>query len=343
MNEQDEVAADRWWRFSEYELVAGVVRPTVDAEVEWFNPLDRWASYAPTPYLEFIELATSLRLAPSSDGRTSAVDEEALAQLLCWCQRWGLPGTLLQRTEALYTPVTWRRFGDALVPAQFQLFRSTTGWAASERDWVGRGSWRPKAEGRRAGTSLRHGDLPEDAFPAGVLMRELRGPRLRLHPLRAVTPYLGDAVRRKRWQSLLLLSEPFCRAYGEPMTDFLNAAAALRDALTWLATPDPLNPPDEERVGEMKDGAALLAYLLAASGRSLTVEDGELREAQTSRSLIGSFASMIRDDALGGTARRCPRCGKPFRASHYQTRFCSDKCKHTWQNRVQRSRQRLGS
>ena len=343
MNEQDEVAADRWWRFSEYELVAGVVRPTVDAEVEWFNPLDRWESRAPAPYLDFIELATSLRLALDDDGRTRAGDEYALQRLLRWCRRWGLPGTLLQRMEALFTPVTWRRFDGALAPVQFQLLRSTTGWAVSERDWVGRGSWRPEAEGRRAGTSLRHGDLPEDAFPAGVLMRELRGPRLRLHPLRAVTPYLGDAVRRKRWQSLLLLSEPFCRAYGEPLTDFLNAAAALRDALTWLATPDPLNPPDEERVGEMKDGAALLAYLLAASGRSLTVEDGELREAQTSRSLIGSFASMIRDDALGGTARRCPRCGKPFRASHYQTRFCSDKCKHTWQNRVQRSRQRLGS
>ena len=323
--------------------MAGVVRPTVDAEAEWFNPLDRWESRAPAPYLDFIELATSLRLALDDDGRTRAGDEYALQRLLRWCRRWGLPGTLLQRMEALFTPVTWRRFGDALVPAQFQLFRSTTGWAVSERDWVGRGSWRPEAEGRRAGTRLRPGDPPVDAFPAGVLMRELRGPRLRLRPLRAVILYLGDAVGRTRWQSLLPLSEPFCRAYGEPLTDFLNAAAALRDALTWLATPDPLNPPDEERVGEMRDGAQLLAQLLAASGRSLTVEDGELREAQTSRSLIGSFASMIRDDALGGTARRCPRCGKPFRASHYQTRFCSDKCKHTWQKRVQRSRQRLGS
>ena len=185
----------------------------------------------------------------------------------------GLPGTLLQRMEALFTPVTWRRFGDAPVPAQFQLLRSTTGWAASERDWVGRGSWRPEAEGRRAGTSLRHGDLPEDAFPAGVLMRELRGPGLRLHPLRAVTPYLGDAVRRKRWRSLLPLSEPLCRAYGEPLTDFLNAAAALRDALTWRATPDPLNPPDEERVGQMKDGercSHISSRRAAAASRSKT-------------------------------------------------------------------------
>ena len=48
-----------------------------------------------------------------------------------------------------------------------------------------------------------------------------------------------------------------------------------------------------------RDGAQLLAQLLAASGRSLRFEGGELREAQTSRSLIGSFASMIRDDAVG--------------------------------------------
>ena len=88
MNEQDEVAADRWWRFSEYELVAGVVRPTVDAEVEWFNPLDRWESRAPAPYLDFIELATSLRLALDDDGRTRAGDEYALQRLLRWCRRW---------------------------------------------------------------------------------------------------------------------------------------------------------------------------------------------------------------------------------------------------------------
>src|SRR4051812_9704500 len=92
--------SDLWWRFSQYELRDGYIRPAPGAALGTFDP---WAHYhaardgrgtGQPPYVSLLNLLDTLPSSPAVS-MTAACE----AKLLAWCNEYGLLGVLLQRTH----------------------------------------------------------------------------------------------------------------------------------------------------------------------------------------------------------------------------------------------------
>jgi hypothetical protein len=118
----------KWWRFSAYEVVAGVIRPARQARLEEYDP---WVLYTSSrsgeetvpPYQSLVNLLRSTRFRPFEDG--FVLDAESEGELLAWCDEFGLLGILPQRIMAIALPPTvkvgpWTLLDDTVDPEMME-------------------------------------------------------------------------------------------------------------------------------------------------------------------------------------------------------------------------------
>src|SRR5918912_966861 len=87
MPELFDAAAGGWWRFEDYELRDGYIRPAPGAKLERYDP---WADYRARqgkrelqpPYKSLLGLLDSIYLRPAVDQRSQALTESSEASLL---------------------------------------------------------------------------------------------------------------------------------------------------------------------------------------------------------------------------------------------------------------------
>ena len=137
------VPEGRWWRHDDYVLIDGVLMPTPGASWHVYDPWAERDRANPQPHLELSNLCRELPLGGEWAGPLAP---QMVERVLDWCRRYGLPGTLLHRTEAVFLAQRWRSItfpGQAAtpftVPTQLYYFFDLTRWSGQRHERFGEG------------------------------------------------------------------------------------------------------------------------------------------------------------------------------------------------------------
>ena len=112
----------KWWRFSDYEIVDGSIRPAPGAELQEYSP---WLDYkesrtrgsgAMAPYQALLTLLQELDFRPTATAQpvqlkelnSYSPTEQASEKIVSWCRRYGLLGFLTQDCSEIVLPIGLR-------------------------------------------------------------------------------------------------------------------------------------------------------------------------------------------------------------------------------------------
>jgi hypothetical protein len=128
-----------------------------------------------------------------------------------------------------------------------------------------------------------------------------------------------------RFECPLPLTPEFWKIYSERVEDFMKHALAFLTAVEPLSSRRP------------RTDLAPLECLIEPVGTSLAfASSGDVQEQWVCPSLLSSFARMVLQDTWAGMRiLLCDSCGKPFVASRFQSRYCSETC--GWRYRKRRA------
>jgi hypothetical protein len=327
----------RWWRHGDYLLVNGLLRPAPATDFEVYDPWEERNGGKPSAYVELANLCRELPLGGEFAG---PLDPALARRVLDWCRCYGLPGTLVHRTEAVFLAHRWEQLqlspnaaAPLLLPTQIRYFSDSNGWGVRQRQLT---SGTPNADLSDRGCLVDPASLPPGAIPPVAFVRSVGVGGLEAQTLaQSWARFFPDVPpeRKDDFPYPAPKTPEFVATYAEPLADFIevgNTFAETIDGLSTSRAETGVHPGDAER---------RLGSLLA--GNATTVwrrPDGKLRERTLSRSLIGTMAAMALEDLVGGRLRRCVLCDRIFRTSSYQGVYCSPRCRNTFQKRAQRAR-----
>jgi hypothetical protein len=360
-----------WWRFSDYVVDGGSLKPKHDAVLEAFDPggVDSTAA----PYKQIANLLSNIRVERDREtGLLQVVDK--IEHLLQWCRRYGLPGTLLQRCHvislapsglllpasdpvlvleassfvrsgALWEEVVWRRAYRRKEIPDFLKRLVEQGLLASA-------DWQVLEDAQTNARPLSAKDLVDSQ--ALDLVPDVPHPRVLITDF-TPTFHTGHSALTLREETLdttlgrffpsidpgmlqycglpAPLSGEFWRLYAEPLDDFIAAAYSFTEALSQLRLVR-----DEQYVAA-DDRTSQLNSLLAGVQPRLGF-DGSQYRAEWSFTSMWAWAAKGALDQLGAGRRVgiCEACETPFITSREETLYCSDRCRHRIQKREQRRR-----
>lgn len=331
----------RWWRFSGYELRNGSIRPQRGAKLEAYDPWDTFVGtrqkgdeWIP-PYAEFVNL--HIELAGSK--------EHAEREILAWCAKYGLPGTLLHRSRVATLAPRWTREetddGSLLLPSQLQYLRTATGWKAKRHLLQAADLATALGDGDREGSLVLPGDVRDPWLPVGVVGNPLDSNE----PIAATLTdaWAGHfpsvaAEEAETYAYPAPLSGPFWKAYVEPYTDFLDALRVLSQALWELRHLKAENEISGAELRHVRTGVDLLHGLLEPASVSIVpMRNGTFSQQWVCGSLLSALAMMaLHDLTENRNIRACDACHRLFVSQHPGARYCSSPCR--W--RTQKKRQR---
>lgn len=312
MTESYQPAAGTWWRFSQYEISDGRIRPAPGAALEQYDPWEEYeasrehgaGNAAEPPYQSLVRLATTATL--DSRGRATPTAQDAI---LSWCTKYGLLGIVPQ---------------SFIIPAGSDIRENEEGhaWLPSYYTWE-RGRW---LVGR-----LR-----------------LAVDRAQMDKLAATLARFFPTVDHPEECLPSPATPAFWHEYAEPVNEFLSMANEITATLQDLSAPDraelfggmsfmdgELEP--YESVEFLNEFTSTVAPVLVVGS------DLEYRQVWRFQSLLAGLALMIlRDLTEGRRVHKCRNesCGTLFLSARSGARYCSDTCQNTAQKRRQRERER---
>lgn len=137
----------KWWRFSDYEIVDGSIRPAPGAELQEYSP---WLDYegsrtrgggAVLPYQALLTLLQELDFRPTATAQPVQLKElfsysptqQAGEKIVSWCRRYGLLGLLTQECSEIVLPIGLRAdcgsHRGPFVEAEVKIYsRTPYGW-----------------------------------------------------------------------------------------------------------------------------------------------------------------------------------------------------------------------
>ena len=324
MTEPYQLMSAAWWRFSRYEIRDGLIRPAPGATLEQYDPWQDWEASRvhgvgrgfPPPYQSFVRLDRFVSLHGS---RLLEVGEREVLQ---WCARYGLLGTLLQE------PSYWLPAGRFTFPRNYMVdgkLRRLGPTMHSRYDWRN-GQW-----------------VNEDMAYHGRLDPEW---------VSEVSYYFPDygPLKRKYPEIPRPLSPDFWAAYGEPVDDFmwkvLMLSAALKgflemnSSMTYEVGPMELEPGhslnlETDTINQLTGSVASVLWVDETGGSR------SLKQKWVFRSLLACLAMMIQRDLIsGGRVYLCANCHTPFVSSSPRALYCDPRCRNTAQKRHQRANQK---
>jgi hypothetical protein len=298
-----------WWRFDRYEIKDGCIQPAAAAQICRYNPADGFTTNRPNhvqpAYQSLVKLVGRIKFHPGPRRFPRCLTEDSQAEILDWCNQYGLLGVLLSHWEAI-----------TLAPQ-----RSESG------TWIQHRYLR--AQGQTVEDIVSSGDVCER--PPSVLIRGLRDFHLVEETPHHTWARFFPSVewgKRNTYAYPLPYTDEFCHLYAEPLFFFCTAARSLAGAITHLASPS--SPGQHHDLLAQKKAADLINFLRRSLSPVVDVDsDGVFQQHWEAPSLLASFADMAAQDlALGQAILLCEACGLPFVSGAYQAKYCSVRCRH---------------
>ena len=311
-----------WWRFNQYGIENGVIRPSENGILTWYDPWIDFQQIRSQPsgqpaYAGLVRLVRTLDADPAMNGRMRNLSPESKAAIQDWCSHYGLLGVLLTRWESV-----------TLSPRK------------SDRD---PNLWLQKRYVRGAGTNpiIHHSEGDRDRLRSSALVRPLDQIDIQEESLGRTWGRFFPSVppeQRETFEYPIPYSESFWQLYAEPVVEFWHAAKLFASLFESLG---PKTIPKETHASsEAREAAIARLNVLRKPVSQLVVTDEEgLRQQWASPSLLASFAEMLVTDIMGGKRiQRCECCEAPFISEAYQARYCSERCRLRQQKRNLRAR-----
>lgn len=316
----------RWWRFEEYAISDGYIRPRWPTRMVEYDP---WAGFwrgprarvSHRPYQELINLVRGIAVHESGEVELNAAQQQTL---LGWCSRYGLLG-LLPHASSIAV-VEWR----TSEPGRTYFVRNADGWYSwTELDRVMyEHESRPTGE-RRSEAIVQH--------PLGMIQAQA------LH--RAWGRFFPSENAERDWGTLRgappqPLSDEFWHRYAEPVSEFVGAAQRLGAALT---------VPPRPKASRSSPKLDLLDRLVA--GSEPVLERGSHRRFQfrwRPPSLLATLALMgMQDLTHERRLYQCP-CGNVVTSTDPKTKYCSPQHreryrKQAWREQTKRTKRTSGA
>jgi hypothetical protein len=354
----EDVAVGVWWRFSEYIVDKGIIRPTPGAKLLKCDP---WESFRGAhagkhdvsegkrqmdpPYKSLVNL---------TEGRSVSAPHES--EILEWCAQYGLLGLLPHRALSATMPARWAPLADDpmsrgwarvsgikdgdLLPTVETFYRSNVGWNADTTQFLP--AERPVSPSR--GSEVLDRLLPRGCPRPGVVLQALGDSRIVQEAL--TDSWATYFPEMPKWSSYPpLLSDEFWSVYGEPIHEFWRAAVMLSRSVRILSKARDRDVRDMSVADQSEFGRAYRefnALLTAVSPAVLAPAPCKLKQSWTSRSLVGSLAMMVLLDLTAGYIFRCQNeiCEKTFVTTAYQAAYCSPRCRNTAGHRDMRHKKK---
>jgi hypothetical protein len=366
-----DVAVGTWARYSAYDLAGGYLRPAPGAVLERYDPWAEYraARYGPVkhlaPYEEFLGVADALGQVSRSVAfpKICPPSVEGKAELLSWCERFGLPGTLLHITHAAHLYPRWRSWAEVLEdpvlgPLQLRHARlrpqamSDHLHAVQRRLVFESGGWvehlhRPNGPELDSldedGEPLQPTLLSDDLRP-GVIVNSIQG-EWGWEPLGKTWGRFFPEVAAQdveTFQYPVPMSDEFWNLYGEPVEVMFTATAAFQAAVAGVMSVARTWSQDPVTRFTTMAARRLLNCFVGSTRPMLAIDErGAMRQQWVNSSLLGMFGLMaIQDLTEGRRILHCARCSRIFVTSAYQSQYCSSTCGRTVQKRRYRQRQR---
>lgn len=305
-----------WLRFNRYEVQDKCIVPAPKARRVLYDP---WSA-TPRPY-EALADVLAARDSPHLVGE----QPEVVAKVLAWCNRYGLLGTLLNRTAMLTLAPRWER-SRHLKALKMNAIQQLTYSKIC-------GGWQTQLTESVEGTQQPAGQVPSQ-WPSGArtahaLIAPIEGGAAEFesldrtwgHHFPRVPEYL-----RQEYNYPAPQTPAFWKGYGEPIHEFVHAAYLLLNGIEAMLTPKVEFAPQR--------GALRLAHLASESTAWLEQQkDGSWELAWRAGSLLSALAMMAMQDIAGRTLRACEGCSRLFQTNAYQGQYCSSTCRLRVQKR----------
>ncbi len=344
------VAFGQWWRFEQYEVRDGVIRPVHDASLE---PYDPWTPYREarartgglSPYESLLNLVQDMEFqSRPGPGPLREPTSQSGEKLLAWCQANGLLGVLphqVIRVTLAPRLVPLKENKAVLVPTQLQHGRTNEGWVTFDRMVHGARPGSVRDQPERRGELIPPDDAPRGWPQPGVMIQPLGMSVYRDERFSKTWSRFFPGVSAGETESHAYprpLTEEFWRCYVEPVEDFVEAATSLLAAINNLGTAKSVVDAADSDLEMIRTGIDHLHSLVrTVSPAIVPMPDGALRQEWISTSLLGSLAMMaLLDLTESRRVLTCESCGKLFVTTAYQARYCSETCRF----RIQKQRHR---
>jgi hypothetical protein len=357
-----------WWKFSEYEIKNGYIRPKARAKLIKY---DLWKYYRESlknddsqrsrPYQSLKNLINNIDTELDDWGHvTQVASPKNKQEIIKWCNEFGLMGILLQQVQMVTLPST--TVGDGYYEGQYKYIRVPDGWESKYHE---ESKYFPDQE---SGEEI---DVKYD-MPAKAIFRELRSYEVKEDNLSRTFGRFFPNVppdEKETFQYPLPLTEEFWSQYAEPVKDFIEWGAFFSSAVIDRSKPpliassltDPYlleafyddsgyDPKQAVFPVENKDSyskisdystfeSSALNWLLSTVTFSLFESNDKNYRRWVAPSLIASFATMAALDSIeGNRVVKCATCGEYFTTSSRTALYCSPTCRHTLQKRRKRER-----
>ena len=329
-----------WWRFTDYEIKDGYIRPADGAQVEEYDP---WAGHISArsgsrmepPYQQLLELVDR-----TTTTRGVTLNRVARDAILDWSRRFGLlglvphqvamvvtaprlvpdsaieelvsaPGSPVVDVKELKVSLGPDDYPDSTEADDLHQFSAASSiyvrdgdqWRSVTTTWSGAPS--TETDEKVVGQLV-----PAQSIPTGwskAVVTDLHDGMVRELTLRdsigRFFPNVPDA-QKETYHYPMPLTSRFWQEYAEPVDDFVDAAVAFRDAASGITTLK--NRGHGVRVSAKvrdKISAALQTLQsMTAPVRPIlrTSSKGEIQETWAVPSLLTSFALMLQHDAAEG-------------------------------------------
>jgi hypothetical protein len=357
MDIADDILHSNWWKFADYTIDGGYIRPVPGSKLISYNPAEAYlrkekkpnksAGAKQTrrtkdlipPYQSLIDMLAQLGIAPHARINTKSLTTHDHEVILQWCKGYGLLGILPQIAHR------------ALLAPRYELNGADPSWqtCSAEQHSLERigGEWKRVVDRLRHNWPLDHaGRLVSGKFKTnqfreeGVLMGDLSGKIWQWQPFHYGWHRFFPQVPKEESDTYpypLPTTELFWREYAEPLDLFLEGAQLLLRAITYRR--------QEERLPH-RLGREILNQLVSSVGLTAgesPSERGGLEYRWLSPSLLATFGMMFCSDIKGAWQLfQCARedCGKIFVSRAYQAAYCSDRCQFTVHKRKQRGKEK---
>ena len=342
----DTVYSLEWYRFEEYAIVGGHIRPAAGARLRRYDVSDLSDDRSTRVSTIYHELSAIGRVALGSDEFFLQRGQypQALQKLVLeWCSKYGLLGILNHHLISLHLAPRWlhqdlQNGTGPLVPTAIYSSNTDFGWHQHHISYAGK--------------------LPQSINPpqAGslVTMREvLSDPRMYPHAVvwtgsrhevqtigSALLPYFPDMNESSSEATFMRPhDEQWCQGYSEPIIDFVAHAKVLFVELKNLADLS-LKPSLGAHASnqDLHQSLEIMnSYMTRRQTRLRLTPRGIVNKTEHA-SLLAFLSELAWEDMKSRPyIRTCANgeCQTPFSSKSARARYCSAKCQNTdrWRSR----------
>lgn len=349
-----------WFRWTEYDLLDGVIVPAQGASVEEYDP---WAGFhanrgkyrrVDQPYCQFLELHRKLGEAAAAQIRPSHLFPEAPTKgpqndadylILDWCNNHGLLGLLPVLSNSIRPP--------AMVEAgrldiNARAIKPGADWmrVVKVRQYFRDGGvWSTQSSIEEAGSVAAEQRLLKGAPKTGFTWFDWTLHRYAERPFDDLRnfflPCAPGRLKEEHFQPPPPNSRQFWDCYGEPVHEFVRWCETFAEAATQISNWEVGGFLENDAAGRVRQAHSALSGLAqgAAPCFRFNLEQNTLEERRISAGLLASYALMFIWDRMDGRrALVCENCGGYFVTNDLRALYCSAKCRNTSQKRRSRAK-----